>query len=274
MSRPLPRKRKSKMHNHTATEKNTEGGQPMTVGQWVARFPQSAQVFDARGIDYCCGGKLSLDDACNLKGLDPAVLKSDLAELRKNPGPSRAQDWENAPLKVLVDHIESIHHAYIRSERPRLMALAQKVARVHGPRHPELVELAVTVEQVFRELDPHLEKEERDVFPICRTWSDRERQESPDSGLVSAVIGIEAEHLEVGRLLAVIRKLTMGYRPPQDACNSYLALFHGLERFEADLHEHIHLENNILHSRITSAAGKSKEGHGSPDTCCGICSVS
>lgn len=205
MSRPLPRKRKSKMHKNTETQS------------------------------------------------------------------SRAEDWENASLKDLVDHIESTHHAYIRSEKPRLTALAQKVARVHGSRHPELVELAVTVEQVFRELEPHLEKEERDVFPACRKWSDPERQESPDSGLVSAVIGLEAEHVEVGRLLAVIRKLTTGYRPPQDACNSYLALFHGLERFEADLHEHIHLENNILHSRITSAPGKAKKGEETTGSCCGFC---
>lgn len=260
------------MHNHSITETGEKEGTAMTVGQWVARFPQSARVFESRGIDYCCGGKRSLEEACNLNGLDLAALRADLAVVLKDPGPAQADDWENASLKDLVDHIEASHHAYIRTERPRLSALAQKVARVHGGRHPELVELAGTVERVFQELEPHLEKEEREVFPACRKWSDRERKESPDPGLASAVIGLETEHVEVGRLLAEIRKLTTGYRPPQDACNSYLALFHGLEQFEADLHEHIHLENNILHPRISSAQGKAKEGDGTPDSCCGVCS--
>jgi regulator of cell morphogenesis and NO signaling len=292
------------MHIHMEAQSETADGRPRTVGQWVARFPQSAKVFEARGIDYCCGGKLSLKDVCVQSGLDPAVLNSDLEDALKNPGPARTTDWKNAALKDLADHIEKSHHAFIRSERPRLTVLAQKVAQVHGLRHPELAELAVTVDQVFRELEPHLEKEEKDIFPACRNGSDREGQDGPDSAFVSAVNDLEVEHIEVGRLLAGIRKLTAGYRPPQDACNSYLALFHGLERFEADLHEHIHLENNILLPRMASSPSRAKEGdakagyvnevhaeephakeahakeahakeaHGSPDTCCGICSVS
>lgn len=253
-------------HIDTRTE-NTEG-QALTVGQWVANHPQSARVFESHNIDYCCGGRRSLEDVCSQKGLDAAALKAELDEALRESSPKAGTDWRKEPLGALVDHIESTHHGFIRAERPRLTALAQKVARVHGSRHRELMELAAAVDRVFLQLDPHLDLEENVFFPACRNWENAAAGTAPDKALIDGVSGLEDEHVEMGQILETIRHLTNGFRPPEDACNSYLALFHGLEELEADLHEHIHKENNILHSRILAALGKAKEKGTHLGSCC------
>ena len=220
----------------------------MTVGQWVARYPGTARVFETRGIDYCCAGKRSLEDACSSKGLDAAKVRADLLEEIGKAASSSDADWEKASLGELLDHIVSTHHRFLREEKPRLIALAHKVARVHGDHHPELVELAAAVDRIFRELDPHLDLEEQVHFPAFRKWESAGQSSGAD--LVGNLETLEDDHVEVGGILEAIRSLASGFEPPQDACNSYLALFHGLEQLEADLHAHIHKENNILHARI------------------------
>lgn len=182
--------------------------------------------------------------------------------------PREGTDWRKEPLGVLVDHIEATHHAFIQAERPRLTALAQKVARVHGSRHRELMELAAAVDRVFLQLDPHLELEEKIFFPACRNWEKAAPGTIPEKALIDGVNGLEEEHVEMGQILETIRHLTNGFQPPEDACNSYLALFHGLEELEADLHVHIHKENNILHARILATLGKAKANGNHLGSCC------
>src|SRR5690606_11324552 len=241
------------MSDNTIAKTGMTGWGELTVGQLVARHPQTARVFEIHGIDYCCGGKRTLESACAREGADVDAVRAELAEALSGGSADQEVDWDNVSMTSLVDHIESGHHRYIRDERPRLTALAQKVARVHGSRHPELIELASAVERIFEDLEPHLEKEEKVFFPAFRAWEKSPAGGAPDPELVSGLEAVEAEHTAMGEILVSIRKLTSGFEPPQDACNSYLALFHGLEGFEADLHEHIHKENNILHARITDS---------------------
>lgn len=235
--------------------KTFSGWQGLTVGQWVARHPGSARIFEIHGIDYCCGGKRTLEDACAGRGLDAAALREELASSLDETPAEPGIDWGSASLADLVDHIEQTHHRYIREEEPRLKALARKVAQVHGQRHPELIALSTVVEKVFSDLEPHLDQEEKILFPACRKSGAAGSGAAPDPVLATVPTGLEAEHLELGKLLETIRNLTSGFELPQDACNSYLALFHGLEHLEADLHEHIHKENNILHARLAGIAG-------------------
>ncbi len=220
----------------------------LTVGQWVARFPATSRVFEAAGIDYCCAGKRSLEEACARKGLDPATLRTDLVEEIGKAAPSPDAGWDKVSVKELLDHIESTHHRYLREEQPRLIALAQKVARVHGDWQPALADLAMAVERLFKELAPHLDQEEEVYFPAFRKWESDGRVAGAE--LDGGVKSLEDEHTEVGRILESIRYLASDFEPPPEACNSYRALFHGLEQLEADLHAHIHKENNILHARI------------------------
>lgn len=270
------------MNGKTEQPTGFSGWQELTVGQMVARYPRTARVFETRGIDYCCGGKRSLAEACERKGLDPASIRADLAEALRAEPPAGETDWDRVPIADLIDHIESSHHGFIRAERPRLTALARKVARVHGERHPELEELASAVDRVFQDLDPHLAKEEQDFFPAFRTWARSAPGTAPEASLLEAAERLEQEHADIGKLLGSIQELTSGFQPPQDACNSYLALFHGLEQLDADLHEHIHEENNILHVRIARAVpaaassetildvGKPVRNGPRPETCCGM----
>jgi regulator of cell morphogenesis and NO signaling len=198
-----------------------------------------------------------LEDACGRKGLDAGEVRAELARLAAGPAPEEAAEWREAPLGALIDHIVASHHQYLRNEEPRLTWLAAKVANVHGDRHPELADLADAVLAVFAELRPHMEAEERDFFPACRRW-EAVPGAIPSAELLTGLAGLEEEHKAVGALLERIRALTSGFRPPQDACNSYLALFHGLEQLEADIHAHIHKENNILHARLLARRGEGK----------------
>jgi regulator of cell morphogenesis and NO signaling len=143
-----------------------------------------------------------------------------------------------------------------------------KVARVHGDNHPELEQIAEKVIRLYEELEPHLEKEEKDFFPACAAWGGKGAAGAPEPALLDTLRALEGEHTVVGGLLESIRELTSGFQPPPEACNSYLALFHGLEQMEADLHEHIHKENNILHARILASAGARKGGAGVAGGCC------
>jgi regulator of cell morphogenesis and NO signaling len=233
------------------TKRGSAENTDLTIGQWVARYPITARVFETRGIDYCCGGKRTLEEACVRQGLDVAAIKADLAlvlEMLEKAPPLAETNWDQVSLATLLDHIESTHHRFLREEKPRLTALAHKVARVHGERHPELTELAAAVDGIFQALDPHLDHEEQVEFPAFREWEGNGRVTGAD--LLRSLGNLEEEHTEVGRVLENIRDLASGFEPPPDACNSYRALFQGLERLEEDLHAHIHKENNILHARI------------------------
>jgi len=225
-----------------------------TVAEIASAMPRAIPVFQRHGIDFCCGGRRALAEVCTEKGVGFATIVDEI-ETAGLQSSGSGTDWATEPLGAIIDHILSRYHAGLKEELPRLQALAEKVAAVHGANHPDtLPALRDTFRSLKDELDAHLEKEERVLFPYVRELETAARGLRPSLtiplGLASGAIGVmEREHEVAGLALKTIHRLTDGFRPPDDACGSYRALFAGLEIFEADLHSHIHLENNILFPR-------------------------
>lgn len=216
-----------------------------TVATLVTERPGRSRVFERLGIDYCCGGKVSLEHACAAKGLDPAAVAGVLGVIE--PEDDEEEDWSTAALADLCDHIVEWHHAYLRAELPRLSALVEKVVKAHAEAHPELREVEDIFGAIAAELQDHMLVEEAVLFRACR---DLEVRGSRDvESLEAPVRAMEADHVITGAALERIRALTATYTPPPAACNSYIALLDGLETLERDLHRHIHEENNILFPR-------------------------
>ena len=221
-----------------------------TVGQLVAQRPARARVFEQFGIDYCCGGKRPLDEACSAGGIDAAVVVNALHAADAAASPHEELDWTRAPLTQLIAHILDTHHAYLRRELPRLRPLADKVRAVHAASHPELAEVQEVLDALQAELEMHMLKEEQILFPLIQAMESDGRAATSHCGSVQNPIRVmEYEHDSAGAALLRLRKLTGGYTPPADACHSYRALLSGLAELEADLHRHIHKENNILFPR-------------------------
>lgn len=218
-----------------------------TVAELVVERPGRARVFERLGIDYCCGGKVSLEDACATKGLEPVAVAVVLEAIDSRDDDEDEEDWSTATLTDLCDHIVHRHHAYLREELPRLSALVEKVAKAHREAHPELRDVSEIYGAIAAELQGHMFVEEAVLFRACRDletngWSELVSLEGP-------VQAMEADHAVTGAGLERIRALTASYTPPPAACNSYRALLDGLETLERDLHRHIHEENNILFPR-------------------------
>lgn len=223
---------------------------PLTVGEMVVADYRKAEVFRKYGIDYCCGGKKPLEDICRNKGIDAQAVQSELDELDRKPAEA-GQDFDNWELDRLADHIVDKHHRYVTDALPMLYELTAKVARVHGERHPELVEIARLFDEVAVELQMHMQKEERMLFPYISKMAANLRQGQPApvpvfGSVANPIHMMEAEHESAGGNMDEIRHLSGDYTPPADACTSYRVLFAKLDEFEQDLHQHVHLENNIL----------------------------
>jgi regulator of cell morphogenesis and NO signaling len=224
-----------------------------TVASVVADCPRTARVFEERRIDYCCGGKVPIADACARAGVETDVL---LSELEAAAGESREPADASFPTaSAVVDHVLAVHHAFVHREIPRLSALMEKVNRVHGPTHPETIPpMARIWARVAVELDMHMRKEEEILFPAIRALEGRGTA-ALHCGLEGPIAVMEYEHEEAGRALARLRELAGDYVPPEDACGSWRALWAGLDEFERDLHVHVHLENNVLFPRVRELAG-------------------
>jgi regulator of cell morphogenesis and NO signaling len=224
-----------------------------SIGEIAAVLPSSVRVFQRHDIDFCCGGKRTLRAACDerhlsFEALVEAIESSavDLAETR---------DWTIAPLDELIDHIVAAYHTPLKEELPRLQAMAAKVARVHGAKAEYLRRIHEIVDLIATDLLEHMRKEELALFPAMRTLTSNE---ITNSGWLSAPISVmEHEHDHAGGLLAELRQLTEAYAPPQWACATFRALYHGLAELEASMHLHVHLENNVLFPR---ALNGSREG--------------
>lgn len=218
-----------------------------SLGDLVAEAPGRAAVLDRLGLDYCCHGEHSLADACATAGLDAAAVAADLErpDLVRTPA-----DHPTEPA-ALADHIEATHHAYLHVELPDLDALADKVAGVHGERHLELAEVRRLVAALRADLEPHLLKEERVLFPAIRSLVNGAR-EFPFGTVRNPIRMMRLEHDRAGELLAALRNVTAGYAVPDDGCASYRALYARLAALEADTHRHIHLENNVLFPAATA----------------------
>jgi regulator of cell morphogenesis and NO signaling len=212
-----------------------------TIAELVTRLPHAAKVMHRHGIDFCCGGRQPVGAACAARGLPPEVLLAEI-EAAAPPGPL-AKSWDVAPIGDLIDHILVRYHRPLDAELPRLEELSRKVASVHGATHPDakLGDVRDLVVQLVSDLVGHMHKEEQVLFP----WIRAHRKPRP-----SAPIHVmESEHVTVAEILRDLRSITGGYEVPTDACGSWTALWRGLEALELDLHEHIHLENNVLHPR-------------------------
>lgn len=220
-----------------------------TVAELVTERPARARVMERYGIDYCCGGKRPLSEAVAKRGVDAERVVADLEAV--DAGPARDErDWTAAPLAELIEHIVSTHHAYLRQELPRLSPMVDKVRRVHGERHGELVECQAVFEGLRAELQSHMMKEEQNFFPMVAQMEAAQSVEGGHCGSVSNPIRqMEHEHDTAGSALERLRTLTGDYGPPADACNTYRAMLDSLAELEADLHQHIHKENNILFPR-------------------------
>jgi regulator of cell morphogenesis and NO signaling len=222
-----------------------------TVGDIVAGDFRAAGVFDRFGIDFCCGGRRLLADACRSAAADPSAVIGELDALRAAPG--RDDDALVWPTSRLIDHIVSVHHAYVRSAVPTIARYLAKLHEVHGERHPELARVRMYFSQIAADLEQHMMKEEQVLFPYIQELAERGnvcgRTPSP-FGTVGNPIGMmEREHREAADGLRLIRELTNRYSAPADGCTTYTVCLAELERFERDLHRHVHLENNVLFPR-------------------------
>ncbi|HEY2799712.1 MAG TPA: iron-sulfur cluster repair di-iron protein [Chthoniobacterales bacterium] len=225
-----------------------------TVGEIVRALPARSRVFENLEIDYCCGGKKSLAEVCQKKGLDPATVVAMLTALDGASGITQA-DPDTLTLSELCDHIERVHHGYLREELPRLDFMTQKVAAVHGDSEPRLAELRNVFETFNAKVNAHTQEEDEKVFPAIRNL---ETVGSEKSGVASWLAGefekLEAEHEKTGAALTQFNALTDSYTPPDWACNTFRALYDALARLEKDMHQHVHEENNVLFPKARALA--------------------
>jgi regulator of cell morphogenesis and NO signaling len=215
------------------------------IGDIAAHHPLATRVFARHGIDFCCGGGAPLERACETKGLAAGEVLAEIRRVLDGPD-AGSTDWLGAPLSDLVEHIVTTYHAPLREELPRLEAMARKVAKVHAERDPEgrLPALVATFVGLRGELEDHMAREEAVLFPAILQGMD---------GLPFQVF--VDDHTEAGEALARLRELTEDYVAPEDACNTWRALWAGLADLESETHQHIHLENNVLFPRAERSVG-------------------
>jgi regulator of cell morphogenesis and NO signaling len=220
-----------------------------TVAAIATEHPAAIKVFQRHGIDFCCGGKRPLAEACAERNVSAERV---IGEIESVLAPrDELRDWRQAPLADLAQYIVERYHETLRDELPRLSFMTDKVNRVHGARWPEMIPpLASTFEELRRELESHMEDEEASLFPAVVALEARAGAPAAATGdFGSTIEELEREHEHAGRLLERMHALTGGFTPPAEACNTFRGLFHGLAQLTADMHVHVHLENNLLFPR-------------------------
>jgi regulator of cell morphogenesis and NO signaling len=226
-----------------------------TVGEFVKDRPGRSRIFEQLKIDYCCGGKVPLVDACQKKGLDPQQVLAQI--FRDDAADTRYVDANAMALAELADHIEQTHHAYLRQELPRLDFMTHKVANVHGEHEPRLHQLRETFVGFQQELVSHMMKEETVLFPMIRQL---EQSQGPIAfhcgSLANPIRAMEHEHDNAGDALERFRVLTDDFTPPDWACNTFRAMYDALSKLEPDMHQHVHKENNVLFPKALAREGE------------------
>jgi len=222
--------------------------------------PRAKNVLEDAGVDYCCGGEKSLHEACMHSGVSAEEILKRLEENSRQAGPEEA-NWASARLGELTHHIVQKHHGYVRETIPRVSALLAKVKGKHGPNHPELPKIEEEFFRLGQEMYSHMQKEEQILFPYIerleRTHEGKEPFERPFFQTVrNPVHMMMQEHDSAGDALKAMRKLSSGYQAPAEACESYREVYRSLAEFEADMHTHVHLENNILFPRAVAIEAK------------------
>ena len=221
-----------------------------TIGAIVAADYRTAKVFEARGIDFCCGGKIPLATACAQIGLDLALIMRELEAVQNEPG-NRSENYGSWSLSFLADYIVNTHHVYLRENDDQIAAYARKIAGVHGANHPEVIEIADLFAKIAADLTAHLKEEEEVFFPAVKraeaaSASGLEPAAGDRETIRASLERLYREHEEVGEAVHAIRHLAKDYAIPIDACNTFMVTYQKLKEFEDDLHKHVHLENNIL----------------------------
>lgn len=217
------------------------------VADLVLEEPTRARVFEHFGIDYCCGGRVPLEQACAERGVELAAVLEALAEPLV-PGPEDV-DWTASSLAELVDHVVRVHHGYLRAELPSLAPLVEKVAGRHGGGHPELLEVHAIFMALADELFEHMLKEEQILFPACVALENGDAGPFLFGSVGNPIAMMVHEHDLVASGLAQMRELTGGFAPPEGACTSYRAMLERIHVLDGDIRRHVHEENNILFPR-------------------------
>lgn len=224
------------------------------IGELVAKDYRAASVFKKYGIDFCCQGNRTINDACEAKKIDSNLVIGDLNAQSSESKTENSIDYKSWPLDLLADYIEKTHHRYVTNKTQEIKPYLDKICSVHGGRHPELHEINEHFTATAGELAQHMKKEELVLFPFVRKMTqsqiDNTKVEAPHFGTVQNPIQMMMdEHTAEGERYRKIEELSNNYTPPEDACNTYRVTFALLKEFEEDLHLHIHLENNILFPR-------------------------
>lgn len=220
-----------------------------TVADLVTENIKTAHIFKKYGIDFCCGGGVTIQKACEKAGIDQQLLINDLMGIEAST--SRATNYNQWELDFLTDHIINVHHAYVEENIPLLLQYSERVAKIHGHHYTELLEIKHLLRTVVGELSAHMKKEELILFPFIKRLVKAKREgsevpQAPFGSVDNPIQMMEIEHEDAGEIFRRIAELTDNYTPPQAACNTYRAFFAKLDEFEQDLHQHVHLENNIL----------------------------
>jgi len=226
-----------------------------TIGEVVAWNLQTAKVFEDFGLDFCCGGKKTIQDACRERGINPETVLSNLVKIETTGGIAAHYDkWE---LDFLADYIITNHHTYVLNEITTIEHHLEKVTAKHGEKHTELLRINSLFNELKDELVIHMQKEEKMLFPYVKKMVIAKNNSldfpfPPFGSIKSPISVMESEHENAGRLMSEIGKASNSYTPPEDACTTFRLLYNELAEFEADLHVHIHLENNILFPKSIS----------------------
>ena len=245
-----------------------------SVREMALNIPGATRVFEKLGIDYCCGGNKPLKEACGEANLEVQQvvdsLESAVVDSRqRNSTDLQVEGWQNALLGDLIAHIQNTHHKYVKAETVRLRPLLDKVCNVHGSKHVELLALRTDFHALAQDLSTHMMKEEMVLFP----YIDRMEESllsgepilpAPFGTVENPIAKMVHEHDSAGNQLRHMGELSNGYTPPEGACTSYKTLYWALAEFERDLHQHVHLENNILFPR---AIKMERESYATVDQC-------
>jgi len=221
-----------------------------TIGEIVAADFRTARVFENNGIDFCCGGKITLRAVCEEKGLDLARISSELEAMQDEPA-ERSQNYSSWALPFLADYIVNTHHLYLKENDEQIAAYSRKIADVHGAHHPEVIRIAAIFDKIASDMADHLKEEEEVFFPaIKRVDAARISGNTPDEKdretIRVSLVRLHREHEEIGDAVHTIRHLSKDYAIPGGVCTTFMLTYRKLKEFEDDLHKHVHLENNIL----------------------------
>lgn len=212
-----------------------------TIGNVVAQLSEASKIFDRYGIDFCCGGNRKLYDVILSQGIDENSIYKELQKAQEDRRSGyESTDYIQMSPSALSTYIEDTHHSYLRQELPEIAELLGTITRVHGANHPELFEAYRYYGVLKSDLEQHLIKEEMMLFPAL---SATERNQEEVSQLAIDIIG---EHVAAGDILSKLREVTNNYTVPADGCGTFRLAYEKLMELENDLHQHIHLENNIL----------------------------